>query len=96
MNILNFGNRLAKLCLLACNLGAAAALAQAPSAAPGPATSAGQAWPSQPIKILVPIPAGGASDQIGRLIGKAISYELKVPVVVAQLLRAKSVWEALW
>ena len=40
------------------------------------------AWPSQPIKIIVPFPAGGASDQIGRLIGQKISDELKVPVVV--------------
>lgn len=39
-------------------------------------------WPSQPIKIIVPFPAGGASDQIGRLIGQKISDELKVPVVI--------------
>jgi tripartite-type tricarboxylate transporter receptor subunit TctC len=42
----------------------------------------GQAWPSGPIKIIVPFPAGGASDQIGRLIGQKISDELKVPVVI--------------
>lgn len=42
----------------------------------------GQAWPSQPIKIIVPFPAGGASDQIGRIMAKAIGDELKVPVVV--------------
>lgn len=40
------------------------------------------AWPSQPIKIIVPFPAGGASDQIGRLIGQKITDELKVPVVI--------------
>lgn len=40
------------------------------------------AWPSQPIKIIVPFPAGGASDQIGRIMAKAIGDELKVPVVV--------------
>lgn len=40
------------------------------------------AWPSQPIKIIVPFPAGGASDQIGRLIGQKLTDELKVPVVV--------------
>lgn len=42
----------------------------------------GQAWPSQTIKIVVPFPAGGASDQIGRIMAKAIGDELKVPVVV--------------
>jgi tripartite-type tricarboxylate transporter receptor subunit TctC len=41
------------------------------------------AWPNgQPIKIIVPFPAGGASDQIGRIMSKAIGDELKVPVVV--------------
>ncbi|MDF2467040.1 MAG: hypothetical protein K0Q43_5275 [Ramlibacter sp.] len=47
-----------------------------------PATAHAQAWPSQPIKIIVPFPAGGASDQIGRIMAKAIGDELKVPVVV--------------
>ena len=59
----------ATLGLLVANLLAASALAQSP-------------WPSQPIKIIVPFPAGGASDQIGRIVGKAISDELKVPVVI--------------
>jgi tripartite-type tricarboxylate transporter receptor subunit TctC len=40
------------------------------------------AWPSQPIKIIVPFPAGGASDQIGRIMAKAIGDELKATVVV--------------
>lgn len=41
------------------------------------------AWPNgQPIKIIVPFPAGGASDQIGRIMAKAIGDELKAPVVV--------------
>jgi tripartite-type tricarboxylate transporter receptor subunit TctC len=47
-----------------------------------PASAHAQAWPSQPIKIIVPFPAGGASDQIGRIMAKAIGDELKVPVVV--------------
>ncbi|MEO7548854.1 MAG: tripartite tricarboxylate transporter substrate binding protein [Ramlibacter sp.] len=43
-----------------------------------------QAWPApgQTIKVIVPFPAGGASDQIGRIIAKAMGDELKVPVVV--------------
>lgn len=40
------------------------------------------AWPSQPIRIIVPFPAGGASDQIGRIMAKAIGDELKATVVV--------------
>jgi tripartite-type tricarboxylate transporter receptor subunit TctC len=59
---------LAALAILAFNLFAVPAFAQP--------------WPSQPIKIIVPFPAGGASDQIGRLIGQKISEELKVPVVI--------------
>ena len=39
-------------------------------------------WPSQTIKIIVPFPAGGASDLIGRIAAKAIGDELKVSVVV--------------
>lgn len=59
---------LAASALLACNVLPAPALAQA--------------WPTQPIKIIVPFPAGGASDQIGRIMAKALGDELKVPVVV--------------
>jgi tripartite-type tricarboxylate transporter receptor subunit TctC len=47
------------------------------------AAQAQAAWPNgQPIKVIVPFPAGGASDQIGRIMAKAIGDELKVPVVV--------------
>ncbi len=53
------------------------ALAAAPLAA-----NAQAAWPNQPIKIIVPFPAGGASDQIGRIMAKAIGDELKATVVV--------------
>jgi tripartite-type tricarboxylate transporter receptor subunit TctC len=42
------------------------------------------AWPadSRPIKILVPWPAGGATDQIGRMLAQPLSQALGVPVVV--------------
>lgn len=42
------------------------------------------AWPApgQTIKLIVPFPAGGASDQIGRIMAKAISDETKATVVV--------------
>ena len=51
-----------------------------PCAVLAQATPAG--WPNGPIRIIVPFPAGGASDQIGRLIGQKISEELKVPVLI--------------
>jgi tripartite-type tricarboxylate transporter receptor subunit TctC len=42
------------------------------------------AWPSdnRPVKILVPWPAGGATDQIGRMLAQPLSQVLGVPVVV--------------
>jgi tripartite-type tricarboxylate transporter receptor subunit TctC len=47
-------------------------------------TLAMAAWPSddRPIKILVPWPAGGATDQIGRMLAQSLSQALGVPVVV--------------
>ena len=41
-----------------------------------------QQWPSQPIKLVVPFPAGGGTDLIGRAIGKGLSEALGQPVVV--------------
>jgi len=42
------------------------------------------AWPSdnRPIKIVVPWPAGGATDQVGRMLAQPLSQALGVPVVV--------------
>jgi tripartite-type tricarboxylate transporter receptor subunit TctC len=42
------------------------------------------AWPSddKPIKIIVPWPAGGATDQVGRMLAQPLSQALGVPVVV--------------
>lgn len=58
------------------------ALAALAAAALLPLGSHAQSWPNGPIKVIVPFPAGGASDQIGRVIAKALGDELKVPVVV--------------
>ncbi|MVW70322.1 MULTISPECIES: tripartite tricarboxylate transporter substrate binding protein [unclassified Bordetella] len=41
-----------------------------------------QNYPSQPIKMIVPYAPGGATDIIGRLVGKALSEKLGQPVVV--------------
>jgi tripartite-type tricarboxylate transporter receptor subunit TctC len=40
------------------------------------------AWPSQPLKIVVPFPAGGTSDVIARIISNALGELLKATVVV--------------
>lgn len=40
------------------------------------------AWPSKPIRIVVPFPAGGPTDITARVVGQAISDSLKTPVIV--------------
>lgn len=41
-----------------------------------------QAWPSQPIKLIVPFSAGGGSDPVARLLGEGLSQRLGQPVLV--------------
>jgi len=56
----------------------AAALA-APASLP---TWAQAAWPSKPIKIILPFPAGSGTDSSARFIGDAISRQTGQPVIV--------------
>jgi tripartite-type tricarboxylate transporter receptor subunit TctC len=46
----------------------------------GPAAT--QAWPSNPIRIIVPFPPGGTTDQIARRVQPLLQADLKVPVIV--------------
>ena len=51
------------------------ALALAPGAAfaQRPSTSSGQAWPSKPLRLIVPFTAGAASDVLGRIVAQRFS-----------------------
>jgi tripartite-type tricarboxylate transporter receptor subunit TctC len=44
--------------------------------------AAAQSWPSKPIKMIVPFPAGGGTDFIGRLMAKYLSQRLGQQVYV--------------
>ncbi|MGH6625496.1 MAG: Bug family tripartite tricarboxylate transporter substrate binding protein [Burkholderiaceae bacterium] len=39
-------------------------------------------WPSKPIKLVVPFPAGGPTDTASRIVGQKLAERLKQPVVV--------------
>ena len=47
-----------------------------------PALAAAQAWPNKPIRVIVPFPAGGGTDMIGRLAAKHLTDRLGQPVFV--------------
>ncbi len=68
--------RMLALALAAACLYPAAALSQATS------TGSGQAYPSKPIRLIVPFPPGGGVDYIGRIVGKGLSDRLGQQVVV--------------
>jgi tripartite-type tricarboxylate transporter receptor subunit TctC len=46
------------------------------------ATAAAQTYPSKPLRLIVPYPAGGSTDQLGRIVAKHISNNLGQPVIV--------------
>ncbi len=41
-----------------------------------------QAYPDKPVRMVIPFPAGGALDILGRLIGERLSVQMKQPVLV--------------
>jgi len=41
-----------------------------------------QTWPSKPIRFVIPFPAGGSTDIVGRLIGEKLSQRLGQQFIV--------------
>lgn len=46
------------------------------------AASGVDSWPDRPVRLIIPFPAGGGSDTVGRLVAKALADRLGQPVVV--------------
>jgi tripartite-type tricarboxylate transporter receptor subunit TctC len=59
-----------------------AALVLLPVLAALPEQAAAQAYPSRPIRLIVPFPPGGAADILARLIGGKVSEQMGQPVIV--------------
>lgn len=49
---------------------------------PASGLRAQEAWPSRPIRFVVPYPPGGSTDVVGRLVGQALAEELGQPIVI--------------
>ena len=45
-------------------------------------TDSAQAYPSRPIRMLIPFPPGGGADIAGRIVGQKLTERLGVQVVV--------------
>ncbi|MCW5236451.1 Bug family tripartite tricarboxylate transporter substrate binding protein [Verminephrobacter eiseniae] len=62
-------------------LATAAGLVPAMQAVPGLAQPA-TAWPGRPIRLIVPFPAGGATDSLARAIGESMATELGQSMII--------------
>lgn len=61
--------------------GAALAQASATGSEPALSSSKGQAYPSKPIRLILPFPAGTPNDTVGRALGQKLSEQLGENVV---------------
>ena len=53
-----------------------------PSSPPQPAQTPPAPYPSKPIKVIVPFPAGSATDTVARILGQSVSAAVGQAVVV--------------
>ena len=53
-----------------------------------PLLLAQEVWPSKSVKLIIPFPAGGATDTLGRVLAQAIAADLGQPVIVENRLGA--------
>lgn len=51
-------------------------------AATGAAGASAQAWPAKPVRVIVPFGPGGPADQLGRIVGQAITEAWGQPALV--------------
>ena len=63
------------------SLAGLASLAALGLAGAAPALHAQQAFPSQPIRMVIPFPPGGPTDLVSRVLGEAVSAQVGQPVV---------------
>jgi tripartite-type tricarboxylate transporter receptor subunit TctC len=63
---------------------------------PATPASAADAWPSRPLTLVVPYPAGGVADQLARALGNALSQRLGQPVLVDNRAGANGNLGAAW
>jgi tripartite-type tricarboxylate transporter receptor subunit TctC len=52
-------------------------------AAAWPLAARAQNWPARPMDMIIPFPAGGGVDVIGRAVAKAMSVDLGQNIVIA-------------
>lgn len=72
-------------CFALLGLARVAAVCAVASVAFGGAAWAQADYPTKPIKLIVPFPAGGTSDVMGRLMAEELSKSLKQPVIVENI-----------
>src|SRR3954470_24107849 len=60
----------------------AGAVAATPMRQTGHAQGTSAAWPTRPVRIIVPFPAGGTTDLLARILAQPLGEKLGQPVVV--------------